>query len=231
MNSLHMITDEELDRLYSVEDQNSIAGFLGVYSSHGRQELRGRVFRIARAYDAALFEAAKKPCYSETRKHLENIRRIAQRLTLAIASSNNYAQSDVALALSKARDMRKLSTGEEILPYGHPCSNEWIFDRESLAAFVASLTSLDLHLEARMKVLALGGRPRDPVRLAIQDLERIWKEQHGKAPSDKALGFFIKLSELTLRPVAARHNKSPDITVAVKNVLYGLEPKPGPWEV
>jgi hypothetical protein len=226
MNSLHLITDRELVQLYSEADYHSIARILKISSRQGRQDLKERVFRIARAYDAAFFEAANRPYDRETRKSLKNIRQLAQRLTLAIADSNGFARSDVAWALSRARDVRKLSTGEEVLPYGHPLSNEWIFDRESLAAFVAVLTSLDVHLEARMEKLAPGGRPRGPEPLAIRDLEELWKLHYGKAPYEKALGPFIELCELTLRPIATRHGKSPNIAAAVKNELYSLEPKP-----
>jgi hypothetical protein len=231
MNNLRMITDEELVQLYSVEDHNSIASLLGISSSQGLQDLKGQIFRIARAYDAGLFEAAKKPYDHETRESLKNIRRLAQQLELAIAKSNDYARSDVAIVLSKARDVRKLSTGEEVLPYEHPLSNEWIFDKESLVAFGAALTCLDVHLEARVKRLGRGGRPRGPEQSAIKELEKVWRKRHGTPPFGEVLSSFTKLCELTLRPVAAQHGSVPDIAASVKNALYGIKPKPGPWEV
>jgi hypothetical protein len=62
-------------------------------------------------------------------------------------------------------------------------------------------------------------------------LEALWKESHYKAPSGKVLRDFIELCELALTPIAVRRGKRPDFVAIVKNVLYGKEPVPGPWEV
>jgi hypothetical protein len=230
MNRPPFVSEAELEQLYS-DRLSRIAGLLKIQSAWRSSELKRTVFRIARTYDAGLVEAAKRPYNRETRKSLEKIVKLAHKLSLAIADADHYARADLAWALSKDRKERKLSTGEEVLAYGHDRSNEWIFDKESLEAFVNSLISAEIFLEDHIKKLGRGGRPRGPEQSVIKDLEKLWIERHGGQATGKFLGNFVELCELTLRPIANRRGATPDLTSIVHNVLYGTKPVPDPWEV
>ncbi len=233
MSNLAHISRAELESLYSPEDHDRIAFLLDVQSGKGRAKVKERIFRIASSYDAHLFEFRKRPYNSETRKSLKDIRDLAFKLTSAIGECNDYARTEVAFALSLIRKERSLSTGEEVIPYGYPLSNQWIFDKESLAAFVVELTSLDTHLSAQMEKLKPGGRPRQPERDVIESLIRLWKKRYRKYPFEQFFRPFTELCELALRPIAARHSRTPNIASTARNVLYryNLELPPKPWDL
>jgi hypothetical protein len=225
------VTEPELDQLFSQADHSRIAGLLKVQSDERRCKLKEKVLRIARSYDAGLFEAERRPYNREIRKSLENVGKIARKLSLEIAKAHHYAQSDIAWALSQRRRERKLSTGEKLLPYGDPFSNEWMFERENFGAFIDDLFAIEIHLKDHIEKLGRGGRPRGPEQAAIRELKVLWTVRHKRNPEGKALEDFIELCELILRPIASRRGNTPDIAAIVKNVLYGPEPTPGLWEV
>jgi hypothetical protein len=191
------------------------------------------VFGIARAYDTALALAPTHPRNSEIRNPLKNVQERALELGLAIANCKGYARSEVAFALSKARKDRKLANGEDVLPYGHDCSNEAMLDRESLGYFGEALISLYGHLSKVTENLKAGGRPAGPEQENIRYLADLWVKHHGEAPYEQSLRPFQELCELTLRPIATRRGKKPNLKTTAKNVLYGrgLEPPAGWWEV
>jgi hypothetical protein len=230
MNVRRFVARHDLEQLYPQDDQSRIARLLKVQSDQGRSELKERIFRIAGAYDAGLIEAETRPKNGETRKSLKAIGKLARKLHKEINGANHNARWDVAWALSERRE-RKLSTGERVLPYGHPLSNQWMFEKEIFEAFNDDLIAVEIVLEKHIEKLGRGGRPRRPEHTVIRELEELWKERHGKAPRENALGPFIELCELALKPIASRRCKSPDIAGVIKNVLYGPEPTPGPYEV
>jgi hypothetical protein len=174
------------------------------------------------------------PRNSEIRKPLKNVQEHVFKLGLAIAHCNGYARTEVGRGLSKARKERKLANGEDVLPYGHGCSNEAIFDRESLGYFNESLISLYRHLSKITENLKTGGRPAGPEQEVIRYLADLWMQFHErKAPYEQSLRPFRELCELTLRPIATRRGKDPNLAATAENVLYGpgLEPPRGWWEV
>ncbi len=233
MSNPGFVTDAELEQLYPQEVHDQIARLLKVRSRQKLADLRERVFRIARAYDHGLALEPTHPRNSEIRKPLKNVQEHVFKLGLAIAHCNGYARTEVGRGLSKARKERKLANGEDVLPYGHGCSNEAIFDRESLGYFSESLISLYDHLSKITENLKTGGRPAGPEQEVIRYLGEIWNKRYGKAPYEQSLGPFQDLCELTLRPIAARRGKKPKLKTTAKNVLYGrgLEPPRGWWQV
>jgi hypothetical protein len=233
MSSPRFVTDAELEQLYPQEVHDQIARLLKVGSRQGLADLRERVFRMARAYDNALALAPTHPRNSEIRKPLKNVQGLVFKLGLAIADCNGYARTQVGRGLSKARKERKLANGEDVIPYGRRCSNEAIFDWESLGDFSEALISLHDHLSKITENLKTGGKPAGPEQEIIRYLADLWIGRYRKAPDGQSLRPFQELCELTLRPIATRRGKKPNLKTTAKNVLYGrgLEPPPGWWKV
>jgi hypothetical protein len=220
MTSPGFITDAELEQLYPQEVHDQIARLLKIGSRQGLADLREEVFRMARAYDYGLALEPTHPRNSEIRKPLKNVQEHLFKLGLAIAHCNGYARTELGRGLSKARKERKLANGEDVLPYGHGCSNEALFDRESLGYFKESLISLYDHLNKITENLKTGGRPAGPEQETIRYLVEIWNRSYRKVPRGQSLGPFQELCELTLRPIATRRGKKLNLTATVRNVLY-----------
>jgi hypothetical protein len=233
MSSLRFVTNTELEQLYPQEVHDQIARLLRVRSRDNLADLREQVFRMASAYDMALAVEPTHPPNSEIRQHLKKVQERVSKLGIAIGECNGYARNEVSRALSKARTERKLANGEDVLPRGHIYSNEQVFDHESLAYFCKSLLSLYRHLSKVTENLKTGGKLAGPEQEAIRYLADLWKKHYGEAPYKQSLRPFQDLCELTLRPIANRRGKKPNLKTTAKNVLYGrgLEPPPGWWEV
>jgi hypothetical protein len=223
------ISKSDLEQLYKPEDHAQIACLLKVQSVKRRDKLRKSVFKIARDYDDKLNNWVRRPLNSATRSSLEDVQKHVRALILALEDCTSYAQWDVARALALAHPTRKFSSGEPILPYGHPLSNEALFERECFLAFGRQLTAIDdTFLKSRIEKLKSdkGGRRVRPERRAVESLIKLWKKNRGKEPTmitrgAKYSGDFIDLCELVLRPIANLHEVNPKFGTHAKNLLYG----------
>ena len=160
------------------------------------------------------------------RKSLVDIKRRAEELELAIAKAPKQARAEVAFALSGARPERKLSSGEPVVDYNHPLSTEWLFDRESLAAFMGSLKLIQDHSTTAAEHLATSSRrPREPEGPAVSDVLELWRLFRREEPKLRGragsfTGDFIDLCELVLRPVAKRHGRPARFDTHAHKLLY-----------
>jgi hypothetical protein len=221
-----LISDAELERLYSTQNLARIAGMLRVGSKQGRTELKDKIQRIAGAYDAEIFEFQRREFAAVERKSLIDIQKRVAELELAIAKAPDHARSEVAFALSKVRPERKLSSGEAVLDYDHPVSNEALFDRESLAFFLRGLLSIQHHATGVAEQIAKSARRRqEPERPAVRDVLALWRDSGQEDPklsgkAGKFTGDFIDLCELVLRPVAKRHDRAARFDTHANTLLY-----------
>jgi hypothetical protein len=213
VSSLSLMSDVDFMRLYSTRDLARIARMLHVGSKQGRTEMKDTIQRIVRAYDAEIFEFKSRELARVERNSLLAIQKRVAELELVIAKAPDRARWEVASALSQVRPERHLSSGEAMLEYGHPLSNEGLFDRESLAFFMTGLLSIQRHVTDVAEQLAKSSRrPREPERQAVRDVLALWRVYRREEPklsgrARKFTGEFIELCELVLRPVAKRHDR------------------------
>jgi hypothetical protein len=228
MTDGHGFPLRELEGLYPEEEHIAFAEILGVRSAQGCGEVKDQILRIARAYHSALIEARRRPANRETGATLKKIRKLNQELQEAL-HSNAHAQSEVAYAISKTRPNRVLSSGEAVIPYRHPCSNEHLFDRENMIAFTRELESIDAHLSAIIEELKKGGAPRKPEKFAVGELMKLWKKCRGKEPTlsgkrEGHTGEFVDFCKAVLGRIALKYGPMPNFASAARAVIYGQNP-------
>jgi hypothetical protein len=215
------IPEDDLRKLYSDETHAQVAEVLQVQSVRNRAVLRQEILLIAGWYSAGIAALEKPLSNHETNIALKKLQRHVRSLIEVLAETPGWARSEVGFALSLVRSERKLRSGEEVLPYGHPASNQWIFDKECELAFVRDLKSIDEQLTRRQAELGKQGRPKGPEHEAIEGLVYTWKHYRNPGPTRLPL---LHLCELVLRPVAQWHERFPKFEAAVKEVLHGRKP-------
>jgi hypothetical protein len=211
----------ELGTLYSDGALAEIAALLKVQSVQGRDVLKEQILYIAMHYSTGTASAEKPISNHELGKALKKIQKHVDTLAIALHQAHGFVRSTVGDALSMSRPERRLLSGEPVLPYGHPSSNEWIFARENYMAFMTQLHNIRKHLMDQQSVLAKPGHPKGPETEVVEGLRYLWTTYRRQDPKPSDL---LKLCELVLKPVAQWHEKSPSFESAAKVILYGRKP-------